>query len=193
MVKKKKPAPKPKAKKRPAAKPQAKKEQHMADSQVIGSFAHTKLVDVLVGSAEGKGGPNSQKQAKNSAGIKDGSSTMAVGNKARFDTTPVSPTGKEYPGNDPTVNGPEFKKEDGTSPIIEWRWLVDGKEASNSAQMDDPFELGSYEDNGGCTPTLKLLQAVGSGRHEVQMFPFVRPEYNGGVAVEGTPVVFFVD
>lgn len=164
----------------------------MAD-QVIASFAHTKLVDVLVGAAEGKGGQNSQKQAKNSAGIKDGSSTMVVGNKARFDTTPVAPDGTEYPGNDPTVNGETFKKEDGTSPIIEWRWLVDGKEASNSAQMPDPFEMGSYEDNGGCTPTLKLLEQVGPGRHEVKMFPYVRPEYNGGVSVEGKPVVFYVD
>jgi hypothetical protein len=59
--------------------------------------------------------------------------------------------------------------------------------------MDDPFHLGSYEDNGGCTPSFKLEEAVGPGRHKVECFPFVRAEYNGGVYVEGKPVVWYID
>jgi hypothetical protein len=146
----------------------------------------TKLVDVL----NGNSGGDKNAKAKNSAEIKNGTGTLSVGQKARFDTTPTGPDG-EYGGNDETVNGPEFKKEDGTSPIIEYSLKIDGKEVMNTAE--NPLQLGSYEDNGGCTPTFKLNTAVGAGRHKCELRAFVAAQYNDGVAVEGTPAVFYCD
>src|SRR5687767_14040158 len=119
--------------------------------QVISDFERTKLVDVL----NGNSGGDKNAKAPNSAAIADGWGTMSVGHKARFDTTPVDANENEYPGNDPTLNSTAGYKQDGTSPIIEWSLLVNGKEVMNTD--DNPFELGSYEDNAGCTPTLKQL------------------------------------
>lgn len=160
------------------------------DGQVIDAFVHTHMVDVMA--------PGGQVKAENSDDIKRGTGTQSVKQRVRLNTDP-SLGGRAYPGNDPTVNGPKFHKHDddndGRSPIIEWKWTVDGKEASNSAEMEDPFQFGSYEDNGGTTPTLKLVRPVGPGRHECKAWPFVRAEYNGGVAVsgEGQAVVWFCD
>lgn len=139
-----------------------------------------------------------QSVASNSAEVKAGTGTQAVKQKARFDVTPVKASnGQEATGNDPELAGPAWHKQDdsnnGKSPIIEYRWFVDGKEASNSAEVNDPFHLGSYEDNAGCTPTLKLEEQVGSGRHQVEMYAFIRPEYNGGVAVQSNTITWYVD
>lgn len=153
-------------------------------SQVCLGLNRLHMVDVLE--------PN-QSVAKNSADIKKGTGTQSVKQKARFDVTPVIPPGVETGKDDPVVNGPTFKKEDGTSPIIEYKWTVNGKEASNSAEVSDPFHLGSYEDNGGCTPTLKLEEPFGSGRNKVEMFAFIRPQYNDGVGVESNTVTWYID
>jgi hypothetical protein len=158
--------------------------------QLIDAFVHTKVVDVMA--------PGGQVKASNSDDIKAGTGTQSLKQRVRLNTDP-SLGGRPYPGNDPTVNGPTFHKQDddnnGKSPIIEWKWTVDGKEASNSAELEDPFQFGSYEDNGGTTPTLNLKRPVGPGRHEVKAWPFVRAEYNGGVAVSGeaNPAVWFCD
>lgn len=167
-------------------KPEEPKEAPVG--QVCEALKNLHMVDVIE--------PN-QAKAKNSAEIKNGTSTQSVKQKARFDVVPVLPGGQETTGGDATVNGPTFHKQDdannGKSPIIEYKWTVDGKEASNSAEMEDPFELGSYEDNGGCTPTLTLVTPVGSGRHEVKMFAFIRPEYNGGVGVQSNTITWYCD
>lgn len=150
--------------------------------QVIKSFVRLKIVDVLV-----KG---HQIDAARSAAVKGGGA-LAVGENLRFDVTPVAPDGHEYPGNDPTVNGPKFRKEDGTSPIIEYRWGSGEQEFSNSG--DDPFHLNSYEDNGGCTPNLKLTRQIGPGANAVWIYAYVRPEYNGGVSVQSEKLTFNAD
>ncbi len=154
--------------------------------QVIFGFNRFKIVDVLK-----KG---HQVDEKRTAAVKAGEA-LAVGENLRFDVTPVGPGGKEYPGNDPTVNGPTFHKQDdsnnGKSPIIEYRWGCGDREFSNSG--NDPFHLNSYEDNGGCTPNLKLTEAIGNGVSEVWIYPYVRPEYNGGVGVEGSKLTFNAD
>lgn len=166
-------------------------------TQIISKFVKTKVVDVLVGSSEGEGGPNSQKVAKNSEEIKAGTSTLSVGQKIRFDTVPVSPAGKEYPGNDPTMNGPEAYGRDGNpnAPIIEWALLKDdGTDLMQSG--DNPFHLGSYEDNGGCTPTLKQERQLGEGRTRLRFGPYVDAgaDYNNGVGVAATDFAeFYVD
>jgi len=130
---------------------------------------------------------NSDKQSQE---VKDGTGTQFVNQKVHLDCTPVL-KGKEYPGNSP--EGFNFRKEDGTSPVLEYRWFVDGKEASNSAEMNDPFRLGSYEDDGGCTPTLKLAEAVGAGRHKVDCYAFIAPQYNGGKEVKSNTVTWYCD
>lgn len=158
----------------------SKPEPTGAYPQVISEFRHTKIANITHANA----------QVVNKREIIAGTSTQAVGDKIHLDTTP-SLDGTDYPGNSSEVQS--WTKEDGSSPIIEWRWLVDGKEASNSAEMEDPFHFGSYEDNGGCTPSLKLLRQVGPGRFRVEAFPFVRAEYNGGVAVQGKPATWYID
>jgi len=123
--------------------------------------------------------------------VKDGTGTQFVNQKVHLDCTP-SLKGKEYPGNSP--EGFHFVKEDGHSPVLEYQWWVDGKEASNSAEMPDPFNLGSYEDQDtGCTPAMKLLEAVGSSRHKVEMQGFIRAEYNGGKEVRSNKVSWYCD
>lgn len=153
--------------------------------QVISEFRRFRIVDVLA-----KGHKVDQKR---SAEVKAGAA-LAVGENLRFDVTPAL-NGKEYPGNDPTVNGPTFHKQDddnnGKSPIIEYRWGVGDRELSNSDS--DPFHLNSYEDNGGCTPNLKLVEPIGNGVNEVWIEPFVRAEYNGGVQVTGDRLTFNAD
>lgn len=157
-------------------------------SQVCLELRRLKMVDVL---------EPDQSVAKNSGEIKNGTGTQSVKQKARFDVTPVKMNGQEATGNDPDLADTAWHKQDdsnnGKSPIIEYRWFVDGKEASNSAQVNDPFHLGSYEDNAGCTPTLKLEEQVGDGRHKVDMYAFIRPEYNGGVAVQSNTITWYVD
>lgn len=150
------------------------------ETQVITEFKRTKIHNVT----------QNNQPAPNKQEIINGTSTQSVGQKVHLDTTP-SLSGKDYPGGSEEVRS--WVKEDGTSPIIEWRWYVDGKEASNSAQMPDPFHLGSYEDDGGCTPTLKLTEQVGPGRHEVRAQPFVHGQYNGGVGVVGPAVIWYCD
>lgn len=114
--------------------------------------------------------------------------TASVGVKVHLDTTPAL-KGSEYPGYSETVRS--WKKEDGTSPIIEWRWGCGDREFSNSG--NDPFVLGSYEDDGGCTPALRLDSQIGPGANEVWAEAFIRPEYNGGVGVVGKRVTFKAD
>ncbi len=114
--------------------------------------------------------------------------TVAVGVKVHLDTTPAL-NGVEYPGYSEVVRS--WKKEDGTSPRIEWRWGSGQKEFSNSG--NDPFHLGSYEDDGGCTPALRLTRQLGDGRTEVWAEPFIRAEYNGGLEVVGRRVTFYCD
>lgn len=144
-----------------------------------------KIVDVL---------EKNQQVAKNSAEIKSGKGTQSVGQRLRLDCSPLDDKGNEFPGNSEFVNSPRFFKHDGTSPIIEYRWFVDGREASNSAQMPDPFHLGSYDsDNAGCTPSLKLETQVGEGRHQVVCHAFVSGEFNGGKEVQSKVVEWFVD
>lgn len=154
--------------------------------QVIKEFRRFHIVDVL-----GKG---HQENSKRSEEVKAGGA-LAVGENLRFDVTPVAPDGHEYPGNDPAVNGPTFHKQDdsnnGKSPIIEYRWGSGDREFSNSG--DDPFGLNSYEDNGGCTPNLKLTRPIGPGYNAVWIEPFVRAEYNAGVAVTGPRITFNAD
>lgn len=164
-------------------------------TQVIFGFHNTHLVDVL-----GKG---HQKNDKRTAeviinGGKNPTAqgaALAVGEILRLDTSPVGPDGKPYPGNDPTVNGPTFHKHDddnnGKSPIIEWSWGSGDREFSNSG--NDPYGMGSYEDNGGCTPTLKLTEPIGPGVNACWAYAYVRPEYNGGVSVKGDVVTWNAD
>lgn len=122
--------------------------------------------------------------------IKSGQGTLALGQKIHFDCTPIGPDGKDYPGESKEVQS--WTKEDGHSPLIEYKWFAGGQELSNSDK--DPFHLGSYEgDNGGCTPTLKLNEQLGPGRNAVSMFPFIQGRYNGGIGIEGQAVVFYVD
>lgn len=154
-------------------------------SKVLDSL-RLKKVDVL-----GKGhGPIGERSGE----IVAGTGTLAVGEILRLDCTPGL-AGKEFPGNDPTVNGPTFHKQDdsnnGKSPIIEYRWGTGEREFSNSG--NDPFHLGSYEDNGGCTPTLKLTEPIGQGRNEVWVQAYVRPEYNDGQGVESNKITFWAD
>lgn len=155
-------------------------------TQVIFGFANTKIVDVL-----GKG---HSLNPKRTAEVKAGGA-QAVGEILRLDTSPVQSNGQPYPGNDPTVNGPTFHKQDdsnnGKSPIIEWSWGSGDREFSNSG--NDPFHLGSYEDNGGCTPTLKLTEPIGQGVNACWAYPYVRPEYNGGVSIKGDRVTWNAD
>lgn len=127
-------------------------------------------------------------QVKNAKEIKDGTSTLAVGQKVHFDCTP-SLNGVEYPGQSEEVRS--WKKEDGTSPIVEYRWFANGKELSNSG--NDPFHLGSYEDDGGCTPTLKLTEQIGLGSNVVTMYAYVQAQYNDGVAVQSKEITFRAD
>lgn len=138
-----------------------------------------------------------QSVARNSAAIKVGESTQSVKQKARFDVSPVLADGSVAGKDDPVVNGPSFHKQDdgnnGKSPIIEYVWTVDGKIATSSQEMEDPFHLGSYEDNGGCTPTLKLVNQVGEGRHLVVLYAYTRPEYNGGVRIESNRISWYID
>lgn len=142
----------------------------MAYPQVISEFKRTRVAHMSL-----------QGQAY-------GAETAAVGVKVHLDTTPAL-NGVEYPGYSETVRS--WKKEDGTSPIIEWRWGSGDTEFSNSGK--DPFHLGSYEDDGGCTPALRLTEQIGPGANEVWAYPYVRAEYNGGVAVEGKRVTFKCD
>lgn len=128
--------------------------------------------------------------APNKAGIVDGTSTQSVGVKVHLDTTPGF-KGVWYPGQDGTVRS--LKKADG-SPAIDWRWTVNGKMAWNSAEIADPFELGSYDDaDNGCTPTFVQRTQVGPGRNEVRAWPLIHAEDNGGVEVQGEPVVWTCD
>lgn len=128
-------------------------------------------------------------QVKNVAEIKNQTATLAVGQKVHFDCTP-SLNGVEYPGQSEEVRS--WKKEDGTSPIVEYRWFAAERELSNSG--NDPFHLGSYEDNdNGFTPTLKLTEQIGPGSNVVKMYAFVDGKYNDGVYVESEPVYFRAD
>lgn len=166
---------------------QEQKEEHMAEdySEQVVFDLKLKIVDVL---------EKNQQVAKNSAEIKSGKGTQSVGQRLRLDCSPVDSKGNEFPGNSPIVNSPRFFKHDGTSPIIEYRWFVDGREASNSAQMPDPFHLGSYDsDNAGCTPSLKLETPVGEGRHQVVCHAFVNGEFNGGKEVQSKVVEWWCD
>lgn len=127
-------------------------------------------------------------QVKNAKEIKDGTATLAVGQKVHFNCTP-SLNGVEYPGQSEEVRS--WKKEDGTSPIVEYRWFVGDRELSNSG--NDPFHLGSYEDDGGCTPTLKLTEQIGPGSNVVRMYAFVDGKYNDGVYVQSKEITFRAD
>jgi hypothetical protein len=154
----------------------------MPDEQVIFGFSQPRIHNVTAGEDGRKPSPNKQ-------AIKRGGGTLSVGEKIHFNVSPIDEDGDEYPGYSEEVRS--WKKEDGSSPIIEHRWGSGDREFSNSGE--DPFHLGSYEDDGGCTPTLKLNRQVGSGSNEVWFETFVRAEYNGGVAVKSPRLVFRAD
>lgn len=129
-------------------------------------------------------------EPKNKAAIMNGSGTQSLNQKVHVNATPGL-GGKWYPGKDETVRS--LKKADG-SPAIDWRWTVDGKMAWNSTEMEDPFELGSYDDaDNGCTPAFNLRTQVGEGRHEVKAWPLIAAEDNGGVEVIGEVVTWYCD
>ena len=128
--------------------------------------------------------------ARNKAGIIDGTSTQSVGVKVHLDFTP-SVDG--VPADGPNDFVRSLKKGDG-SPAFDLRWTVDGKMAWNSQEMEDPFELGSYDDaDNGCTPTFVQRTPVGGGRHEVKVWMLIAAEDNDGLAVESKPVSWHCD
>lgn len=173
--------------------------------QVIQSFTRTHMRDVLKGSSEGpegetgkgkKGHAGGQEKAANSEAIKNGTSTLAVGQRARFDTTPVAPDGTEYGGNDERVMSPFFTKPGSDAPIVEWEALLDdGRDLMQDPT--NPFELGAYgrAHNNGMTCSLKLNAPLGQGRHRIRFGPKVKadPAWNGGVECGGDRAIFYVD
>lgn len=158
----------------------------MYEKQVITGFADVKISNVTAKNHE-------EVDAARKEAIKNGTGTLSLEERVHLHCSPLDPKGVEYPGYSDVVNNdPAFKKEDGTSPIIEWQWhrLDTGAELSNSG--NDPFKLGSYEPD-GCTPTLTLKEQLGAGRVQVSARPFVRAQYNGGHEIVGRVVTFWAD
>lgn len=126
-------------------------------------------------------------KAGNLRDLQSGNATQAVGDKVHLNCTP-SLGGVKYPGGDPTING--LTKNGSNSPCIEYRHFEDGVEVSGDT---DHQEFGSYEGDGGCTPTPKLKEQVGGGRHFREEEPFIDGQWNGGVTVVGPRVGWYTD
>ncbi len=161
----------------------------MEREQVIFGFDKPKIHNVTAGE-------NGRKPSPNKAAIKKGTGTLSVGEKLHLNSSPHQEDGDPYPGYSDEVRS--WKKDDGTSPIIEHRWGYynergDRVELSNSRDEADAYHLGSYEDDGGCTPTLRLHRQLGSGRVKAWFETFVSAEENGGVEVVSPELNWYTD
>ena len=118
-----------------------------------------------------------------------GPAAQMLEQRMHLNCTPIDMDGNEYPGGSPIIRG--LLRKDG-EPAIYYRWWVDGKEASDSEEIDDPFELQSYSDDGGCTPALHLIELT-EGVRTAQTVAYLPAEFNGGVALVSNPVTWRID
>ena len=110
--------------------------------------------------------------------------------RMHINCTPIDLAGVPYPKASSIIRG--SLREDGKQPCLDYQWWVNGVLAWNSTEMDDPFNWESYEDDGGCTPTMRL-DGIESGARIAQLVANWPAQYNGGVRVVSNPVTWRID
>lgn len=119
----------------------------------------------------------------------NGPDALDIEERAHFDCTPYDRAGREIRPNDPRHPGIPGDRQNNQY-TMDYEWTVDGKVATNSKEMPDPFELESSWDDFGMTPVLKNAQ-LSHGRVKCTLKMWIKPEYNGGVKLESNVLVFY--
>jgi hypothetical protein len=119
-----------------------------------------------------------------------------VKEKAHMDISPFDQAGREIRTGDPRHVEPDSNG----YPQMRYRWWIDGVQQQDTG--DDHFNLGSIFDrddpehhyDAGCTPTLKLERAWGSGKGRAEFEAFMPAQFNGPYGeVTSNRVSWFVD
>lgn len=121
----------------------------------------------------------------------NGPGALMVGQRMHINITPYDRAGREIRPDDPRHPGIPGTREENQY-TMDYEWRVNGKVATNSKEISDPFELESSWDDFGMTPTL-LNSEAGVGRQKVEFVAWIKPEYNGGAKVLTNVLVFYKD
>lgn len=149
----------------------------------------TKLLFVEEDRHGGSRGETASTTRYNQILSENGPDALMVGERAHINITPFDAAGKEIGPDDPRHPGVEGTKEQNQY-TMDYEWTVDGKVATSSQEMPDPFALESSWDDYGMTPVL-LNETEGPGRQKVTFKAWIKPEYNGGVRTESNVLVFY--
>lgn len=114
----------------------------------------------------------------------NGSLAQMLGDRMHLDITP-------FRDKNEVRQHEKHPLDDNGDPALRYRWWINGEQQHDTD--NDHFNLGSVRDDAGCTPTLKLLEQFGPGRHEVTFQAYIPGEWNNGLDVESNIVTWYCD